>query len=109
MLRPDNLAIHKDNWPTWNVGGAKEIARRVIETGLILKREWECASVDLGKRVRIHELEEGWTRIGAKDVNFVASALIEPSLSASQGRADAEEGCVFLQHVERVCGKGSAP
>jgi hypothetical protein len=55
----------------------------------------------LGKRVRIHELEEGWSRIGAKDVNFVASALIEPGLSASQRRADAERGCVFLQRMER--------
>jgi hypothetical protein len=34
-------------------------------------------------------------------VNFVASALIEPGLSASQQRADAERGCVVLQQMER--------
>jgi hypothetical protein len=75
--------------------------RRVIKDGLILKRECECTFVDLGKHVHIHELEEGWSRIGAKDVNFVASALIEPGLSASQQRADAERGCIFLQWMER--------
>jgi hypothetical protein len=62
----------------------------------------------LGKRVRVHELEEGWSRIGAKDVNFVASALIEPDLSASQRRADAERGCVFFA-TDGEREKGSAP
>ena len=53
------------------------------------------------KRVRVDELKEGWAWIGAEDVNFVASALIEPGLSASQRRADGEGGCVFLQQMER--------
>jgi hypothetical protein len=55
----------------------------------------------LRKRVRVHEFEEGWSRIGAKDVNFVTSALIEPSLCGSQRRADAERGCVVLQQIKR--------
>lgn len=88
----------------WNLGRAKKSAGRVIEDGLILKRECECASVDLRKRVRVHELEEGRTRIGAKDVNLVASALIEPGLSASQ-RVDGVH--LFATDGERE--KGSAP
>jgi len=43
----------------------------------------------LRKRVGVHELEDGWPGIGAKDVDFVASALIEPGLCASRGRANA--------------------
>jgi hypothetical protein len=84
----DNLAVHEDDWPRWNLVRAKKVARRVIEDGLILKGERECASVDLGKRVRVHELEEGRSRICAKDVNFVASALIEPGLQckSTKGR-----------------------
>lgn len=88
-LGSNNLAIHKDNWPTRNLSRAEKIACRVIEDGLILKGEWECAPVDLRKRVCVHELEEGWPRIGTKDVYLVAGALIEPSLQSSQQRADA--------------------
>lgn len=87
----------------WNPGRAKKSAGRVIEDGLILERECECASVDLRKRIRVHELEEGRTRTGAKDVNFVASALIEPGLCASQGVDGVH---LFATDGEK---KGSAP
>ena len=33
-------------------------------------------------------------------MNFVASALVEPGLSGSRRRADAEKGCVVLQRTE---------
>ena len=49
VLGPDDLAIHEDDWPTWNLGGAKKFAGGAIEDRLILKRKWECASVDLRK------------------------------------------------------------
>jgi hypothetical protein len=100
VVGPDKLAVQEDNWSTWNLGRTKKLARRVIEDGLVLKGEWECASVDLRKRVCVHELEEGRSRIGAKDVNFVASALIEPGLSGSQRRTDAERGWVFLSQMD---------
>lgn len=38
----------------------------------------------MGKRVGFHEVEKGWPRIGRKDVDFIASALIEPGLRVSQ-------------------------
>jgi hypothetical protein len=94
-LGSDNLAIHKHNWPTRNLIRAEKIACRVIEDRLILEGEWECASVDLRKRVRVHELEEGWPRIGTKNVYLVAGALIEPSLQSSQENADARGDASF--------------
>ena len=95
---PDNLAIDKENWPTWNLSRTEKFARRVIEDRLVLKGEWECASVDLRKRVRVHELKEGWPRIGAKDVNLVAGALIEPGLRANRRRADARGDASFCNN-----------
>ena len=54
----------------------------------------------MGKRVRVHEFEKGWSRIGAKDMNFVASALIEPGLvQASEGQM--QEDAFFATDEER--------
>jgi hypothetical protein len=55
----------------------------------------------LRKRVRVHELEEGWPRIGAKDVYLVAGAFIEPGLRARQQRAEAGGDASFETNREK--------
>jgi hypothetical protein len=55
----------------------------------------------LRKGVRIHELEEGWTWIGAKDVYLIAGAFIEPGLRATRRRADAGEDASFETNKEK--------
>jgi hypothetical protein len=95
-LGPDYLAVQEDNWSTWNVSRAEQLSRRVIENRLVLKGERKCASVDLRKRIRVHELEESWSRIGSQDVYLVASTLIEPGLRAQPAKADAGGDEYFL-------------
>jgi hypothetical protein len=83
-IRQDNLAVHKADWPTWNLVRAKEFSRRTIKDWVVFKGKRESASVDLGKCVGINELEKGRTRIGAKDVDLVAGTLVKPGLRARQ-------------------------
>lgn len=76
----DDFAVDKANGPTRNLVGAKEFARRVVKDWVVLKGKGESASVGLGKSVCVHELKESRTRIGAKDVDFIAGTLVEPGL-----------------------------
>ena len=52
----DGLSVDKADGPTWNLVGAKEFTRRVVKDWVVFKGEGECASVDLGESVGVHEL-----------------------------------------------------
>lgn len=80
----DGLSVDKAEGSTWNLVGAKEFTRRVVKDRVVLKGERECASVDLRESVGVHELQEGRTRIGTKDVDLVSGTLIEPGLRVRQ-------------------------
>jgi len=98
----DDFAVDKPNGPTWNLVGAKEFTRRVVKDWVVLKGKGESASVNLGKSVCVHELKESRTRIGAKDVDFLAGTLIEPGLRARQrGWRDRKE-CVTWRYLKKT-------
>jgi len=84
--RPGDLAVDKDERSTRKLVGAKKLASRVVEDRLIFKVERKRASVDLRERISLHKLEERRAGIGAKDVDLVARALIEPSLKDEGGK-----------------------
>jgi hypothetical protein len=78
----DGLSVDKAEGSTWNLVRAKEFTRGVVKDRVVLKGEREGASVDLRESVGVHELQEGRTRIGTKDVDLVSGTFIEPGLRA---------------------------
>lgn len=65
--------------PMWNLVEAQEFACGAVKDWVVLKCKGESTSIDLGE---IHELGESRTRIGAKDIDFIAGTLIKPGLLA---------------------------
>jgi hypothetical protein len=95
LLGPCDLSMDNDERPARQRVGAEKLASRVIKHRLVFKVEGKGAPVDLREGIGTHKLEEGRSGIGAKYVDLVAGALIEPSLK--EQRED-RSGDMYLLH-----------
>jgi hypothetical protein len=80
LIGPCDLSMDNDERPARQHVGAEKLASRVIKHRVVFKVEGKGAPVDLREGVGADKLEEGRSGIGAKYVDLVARALVEPSL-----------------------------